>query len=59
MVACECWFAFIGGNATWYLRNTLERLAEAAEASGLVDDERYALTQLVRLNRTNSVILTD
>jgi len=31
------------------LRNTLERLAEAAEASELVDDERYALTQLVRL----------
>ncbi len=31
------------------LRNTLERLAEAAEAAELVDDERYALTQLVRL----------
>src|SRR6185295_5316488 len=26
-----------------------ERLAEAAEALGLTDDERYALTQLVRL----------
>jgi len=31
------------------LRSTLERLVESAEASGLVDDERYALTQLVRL----------
>jgi tetratricopeptide (TPR) repeat protein len=31
------------------LRNVLERLAEAAEAAALVDDERYALTQLVRL----------
>lgn len=31
------------------LRSTLERLAESAEASGLTDDERYALTQLVRL----------
>ena len=31
------------------LRNALERLAEAAEAAELVDDERYALTQLVRL----------
>lgn len=31
------------------LRLDLERLAEAAEAAGLVDDERYALTQLVRL----------
>ncbi len=31
------------------LRAALERLAEAAEASGLADDERYALTQLVRL----------
>ena len=31
------------------LRSALERLAEAAEASGLVDEERYALTQLVRL----------
>ena len=30
------------------LRATLERMAESAEASGLVDDERYALTQLVR-----------
>lgn len=31
------------------LRSTLERLAESAEHAGLVDDERYALTQLVRL----------
>jgi tetratricopeptide (TPR) repeat protein len=31
------------------LRSSLERLAEAAEASQLVDEERYALTQLVRL----------
>lgn len=31
------------------LRGALERLAEAAEAGGLPDEERYALTQLVRL----------
>ena len=31
------------------LRAVLERLAEAAEALALPDDERYALTQLVRL----------
>ena len=31
------------------LRLTLERLAEAAAAAGLVEDERYALTQLIRL----------
>ena len=31
------------------LRAVLERLLEAAEASGLAEDERYALTQLVRL----------
>jgi tetratricopeptide (TPR) repeat protein len=31
------------------LRATLEQLAESAEASGFTDDERYALTQLVRL----------
>ncbi|MGH9929597.1 MAG: tetratricopeptide repeat protein [Pyrinomonadaceae bacterium] len=31
------------------LRGTLERLAEAAEAAGLAEEERYALTQLVRL----------
>jgi tetratricopeptide (TPR) repeat protein len=31
------------------LRLALERLAEAAEAAELVDDERYALTQLSRL----------
>ena len=31
------------------LRGALERLVEAAEAAGLAEDERYALTQLVRL----------
>lgn len=31
------------------LRLALERLAEAAKAAEMVDDERYALTQLVRL----------
>ena len=31
------------------LRAALERLAEAAEAAGLAEEERYALTQLVRL----------
>jgi tetratricopeptide (TPR) repeat protein len=31
------------------LRSVLERLAESAEAAGIVEDERYALTQLVRL----------
>jgi tetratricopeptide (TPR) repeat protein len=31
------------------LRVVLERLAEAAQAAGLADEERYALTQLVRL----------
>ena len=31
------------------LRSTLERLAEAAQAAGLAEEERYALTQLVRL----------
>lgn len=31
------------------LRAALERLAESAEVAGLPDDERYALTQLVRL----------
>ena len=31
------------------LRSVLERLVESAEASGLTEDERYALTQLVRL----------
>jgi len=31
------------------LRAALERLAEAAEADNLAEDERYALTQLVRL----------
>src|SRR6266496_3386136 len=32
------------------LRAALERLAEASEAAGLVEEERYALTQLVRLS---------
>jgi tetratricopeptide (TPR) repeat protein len=31
------------------LRGVLERLAEAAEAAGLAEDERYALNQLLRL----------
>ncbi len=31
------------------LRSVLELMVEAAEASGLTEDERYALTQLVRL----------
>jgi tetratricopeptide (TPR) repeat protein len=31
------------------LKGALERLAEAAQAAGLVKDERYALTQLTRL----------
>jgi tetratricopeptide (TPR) repeat protein len=31
------------------LRSVLERLAESAEAAGMIDDERYALTQLIRL----------
>src|SRR5262249_43239651 len=31
------------------LRGALERLAEVAQAAELVEDERYALTQLVRL----------
>lgn len=31
------------------LKAALERLAEAAEAAGLVKDERYALTQLTRM----------
>jgi tetratricopeptide (TPR) repeat protein len=31
------------------LRSALERMAESAETAGLEDDERYALTQLVRL----------
>jgi tetratricopeptide (TPR) repeat protein len=31
------------------LRAALDRMAEAAEAAGLADDERYALTQLTRL----------
>ena len=36
------------------LRSTLERLVESAEHAGLVDDERYALTQLVRLAPNDS-----
>src|SRR5262249_10255085 len=41
--------------AYWWQRDmdnltaSLERLAEAAQAAGQVDDERYALTQLTRL----------
>jgi tetratricopeptide (TPR) repeat protein len=31
------------------LRAVLERLAESAEAAGMIEDERYALTQLIRL----------
>ena len=31
------------------LRAALDRMAEAAQAAGLVEDERYALTQLTRL----------
>jgi tetratricopeptide (TPR) repeat protein len=31
------------------LRAVLERLAESAEAGGMIEDERYALTQLIRL----------
>jgi tetratricopeptide (TPR) repeat protein len=31
------------------LRSVLERLAESAEAAGMIEDERYALTQLIRL----------
>lgn len=31
------------------LKAALERMAEAAEAAGLADDERYAVTQLARL----------
>jgi len=31
------------------LKGALERLAEAAQAAGLVKDERYALSQLTRL----------
>jgi len=42
--------------AHWWLRDmdgfraSLERLAEAAQAQDLNDDERYALTQLTRLD---------
>jgi len=42
--------------AHWWLRDmdglkaALERLAEAAQAQGLSEDERYALTQLTRLD---------
>ncbi|HEY0348215.1 MAG TPA: hypothetical protein VGC60_08665 [Pyrinomonadaceae bacterium] len=31
------------------LKESLERMAEAAEAAGVIDEERYALTQLTRL----------
>jgi len=36
------------------LKAALERMAEAAEAAGLVKDERYALTQLTRLSPDQS-----
>ncbi len=36
------------------LKAGLERMAEAAEAAGLVKDERYALTQLTRLSPNQS-----
>ena len=45
--------------AHWWLRDmeqlqaSLERLAEAAQAAGLDADERYALTQLTRLETSN------
>jgi len=38
------------------LKAALERMAEAAEAAGLVKDERYALTQLTRLSPDQSHI---
>src|SRR5256714_6160235 len=36
------------------MRAALERMAEAAEAAGLADVERYALTQLTRLSSENA-----
>src|SRR5436190_4246058 len=36
------------------LKAALERLAEAAQAAALIDDERYALTQLTRLAPENA-----
>jgi len=36
------------------LKASLERMAEAAEAAGVVDEERYALTQLTRLAPENT-----
>jgi tetratricopeptide (TPR) repeat protein len=49
--------------AHWWLRDmeqlqaSLERLAEAAQAAGLDEDERYALTQLTRLEPSNEAYL--
>lgn len=37
------------------LRAALDRMAEAAQAAGLADDERYALTQLTRLAPEDAV----
>ncbi|HEX7723809.1 MAG TPA: tetratricopeptide repeat protein [Pyrinomonadaceae bacterium] len=36
------------------LKASLERMAEAAEAAGVIDEERYALTQLTRLAPENT-----
>src|SRR5438874_723818 len=36
------------------LKASLERMAEAAEAAGVIDEERYALTQLARLAPENT-----
>lgn len=50
--------------AHWWLRDNdslkdaLERLAEAAQAQGLDEDERYALTQLTRLDPTLEAYVT-
>ena len=50
--------------AHWWLRDmeqlkaSLERLAEAAQVAGLDADERYALTQLTRLEPSHAVYLT-
>jgi tetratricopeptide (TPR) repeat protein len=49
--------------AHWWLRDmeqltaSLERLAEAAQAAGLDADERYALTQLTRLEPSHEVYI--
>src|SRR5262249_41442910 len=50
--------------AHWWLRDmeqlkaSLERLAEAAQSAGLDADERYALTQLTRLEPSNEAYVT-